>query len=366
MSLTQLSTLLILGLALVPSDSKSEPIDFWKLGNIPLGGTCASGYNPGPGIIPGFEDIDDWWFLNIHCDTFQGSAGCINNTCVCNQEDDAYPVGVDPDVLCLGKVGAGAYCTAEHSSIFPDKHCTPNADCVPEQGEGRAVGRCRCLYGYKATDEGLCEVDDSIGEGDRSTPRTTTTTQPPKREQLKLPLGLLLANTVVGFEETCMPKGTLLNHTYCDTYTRTVSCQSSKCLCNMEEDSIFDEELNMCVGLVGTYCLGRRTLLGYKACTKYADCELEKKSLEEYSFGSCQCAYGYKETANRRCERDENIKNPSTQQTIVPIPTLPTTTERSHNPGIGTGNNAAVSKLPTIEISLVVTIISIVLRMMMH
>jgi hypothetical protein len=355
MKLLSTSPLLVLGIiAQLPFNSNAQSlIDLiWNLGSVPYGGDCLlTGTNPG---LPGFENITDPWIINAHCRSLQGTAMCSSRNeqpgkCVCNQGDDAEYVWLGEGDVCLGKVGA--WCSAEKSSFFPDKPCIPFADCVPQQGEGRPVGTCQCLYGYKETADKKCEIDDTIGDDERSTPRTQTTTEPAPREKLDLLplLGFILQNQEVNFTETCKPKGGLFNHTYCNTYTRTVSCQTQdttqSCLCNMQEDSVFDEDLNMCVGLVGTWCLTRPTLLGVKSCVKHAICELENGDIEDYSFGTCTCDYGYMENDARSCIRDESV-----ELTTTPEPTTPTTEG---------GGGGAEAKFPT----LVFTNIALVLCM---
>ncbi len=223
----------------------------------------------------------------------------------------------------MGKVGA--YCTTEHHSFFPDKLCTPNAFCEPlQEGAGRSVGICKCLYGFDVNVEGKCEEIANIPE--KSTTAPTTTSTPPPKEAIKLPsLDLLIGINFVTLDEQCNSKA-LLNITFCNTYGGTVSCLKgaeigarSKCQCNMQEDSVFDEELNMCVGMEGAYCLARGYLLGFRACGKYADCMVEGggTSYEEgYSFGTCQCLYGYERDGKGNCVRNGNISRPSTKRPI--------------------------------------------------
>lgn len=312
-------------------------VSMWELGTVPFGLGCTKIGLTG---IPGLEDLG--WLLNTHCMTYNGTVGCMpvegmapgTGTCRCTQPNETYYDALTQ--RCLGRVGA--FCSAEHSTIFPDKQCTPHADCVPIQGVGHSVGKCECLYGYKKGPLGGCEIDDSVSEGDRSTPRPTTTTQAPAREEFKLPPITLLK--YVGYSKSCQPGG-LLNRTVCETHSRTVSCieesvvreeeiKLKTCKCNMEEDAVYDEELDMCVGKAETYCLARGNILGYKACVENANCETEDEFEKGYSFGKCKCAYGYK-NVDGLCERDTSISNPSSAGTIVP----PTTTTKTTTETLG-------------------------------
>lgn len=326
-----------LGVILFSLTNSQDETSFWNLGNIPYLGGCVRNGIQIPGIIP--PEMDPWP-LNLHCNTFNGSVGCFKaegsllpyGLCICNQRDAAHPDAFGTG-LCLGKVGA--FCSAEHHNFFPDKLCTQNAYCKPlQQGSGRTVGKCACLYGYNEVD-GKCVMDVNLPDPERSTIPPTTTTEAPQKEEFKLPpLDLLIKVNVVPLEEECNPRA-LLNKTFCNTFSRTASCLSKKCQCSMQEDAVFDEELQMCVGREGAYCLGRKNALGYKACTKNANCVIEKgKDFEDgYSFGVCECVYGYDPDENGVCVRDEDITDPSTASTIAVTSTTTITTKGTTDDG---------------------------------
>lgn len=279
-----------------------------------------------------------------HCYNYNGTVGCMQEAdlgggiwmgyCLCNLGDDAY-FEEDETIVdaprCLGKVGA--LCTAEHSTMVPDKLCTPFADCIPD-GPGFSTGTCQCRQGYEedtAGANGKCIPNgDTIG-----TPRTTTTPRPSDAGSIKLPpLGVMFSFTA-GFNKFCGFEGQLLslNRSYCDHHSRTVSCNrepdKKRCECNMRDDSEWDPQLNMCVGLAGTYCLARGNILGYKVCTKGADCLVEEGTFfdDGYSFGTCECLYGWDEQDDGTCKRDLTITNPSTPRNIVPSQAMETSGE---------------------------------------
>lgn len=313
------------------SPTKSYDDSLWNIGKVPYLGGCVKNGIQIPGLPIILPPEMDPWPLVVHCNTYNGSVGCFKEDdsvlpyglCLCNQRNDAHPDALGTG-LCLGKVGA--YCTAEHHSLFPDKLCTENAYCKPVQdGVGRTVGRCQCLYGYDANSEGRCKMNFAIPDPERSTtPPTTTSTAPPK-EAIKLPsLDLLIGINFVNLESECNSKA-LLNKTFCSTYGGTVGClkgnelgERSKCQCNMQTDSVFDEELNMCVGKEGAYCLARWYILGYRACVKNADCMTEDGTSYDdgYSFGRCECLYGYERDGKGNCVRDKDISRPSTKRPI--------------------------------------------------
>lgn len=346
-------TFLVLGVVILIPTSDTQGIvipglgPIWELGVAPFGQACTKVGNPSLEPIFG----TDPWFGNSHCVTHQGSVGCFVDSpddpgfgfgyCRCNQGNDAYLTtleGSEWEQICLGKVGA--FCTTEKSGFFPDKLCTPNAYCHQSQtGPSRKVGMCQCLYGFNTTAEGLCEENENVPIPERSTPPTTTTSEAPPTEAFKLPpLNQLIGVHQVAYQQDCYPRPPIpLNRTLCNTYGTTVACLQNaegrlQCQCNQEADSIYDEEQSMCVGKVGSYCLARSWMLGSKACTKNADFEVEGESTsfdEGYSFGTCECLYGYNPTENGLCERDNSIPDPSTSR---PVPT-PTTSPSTDEPG---------------------------------
>jgi len=305
---------------------QENPGTFWDTGKQEIGQLCTK-----VGILGILPDL--------RCKTHEGSVHCNTNnlgvgTCDCNQGKYwAHQEGDGASSRCVGRVGA--ICTLEKTNFVPGKFCTPNAECVSEPGmSGHSVGRCRCLYGFKESPvpEGTCVVDSDIEDGDRSTPRTTTTTEAPPRGDFQLPpLDLIIGTHIATYGQECHSKS-LLNRTYCATFSNTVSCQNKRCQCNMGEDStIFDSQLNMCVGRAGSYCLNKRSLFGYKVCTSGADCVVEG---EGYSLGVCECLYGYIAQPDGTCLRDTDISDPSTAKPIFPPSTTP---DGATTPGSGGG-----------------------------
>jgi len=292
---------------------------------------------------PSFPEYEDPWFgLVGTCRTIQGSISCQNEqivdgvlmgTCLSNQGEDLVLRTNDVGWYSLGLVGA--ICTAEHTSFIPAKNCVENAHCVPDQGEGHMVGTCQCVTGFNMTEQRTC-VD---GGGVTEAPRTTTTKAPETPPEFKLPLDLLLnVRYGAGFGENCNA-ATILNRTYCNSHQGTVSCQERKCKCNMgDDDAIFDPTLKLCVGKVGSPCLSRRNLMGWKACTDGADCVVDGDA-ELYSFGKCECLYGYNAATDGTCTKDENIANPSTKKpgrNPTPPPNSTTTTTPPPRDGAAT------------------------------
>ncbi|CAL8073226.1 unnamed protein product [Orchesella dallaii] len=341
-----------LSLLVIISSSYGQ-LNFWESGTQNLDQACTKAGILG--LLP-----------SLRCQTLGGSASCKTNAlglglCSCNQGSSAHVDRGDHYGKCVGLVGA--VCTAEKPNFIPEKFCTPNAECVAEQGEGYSVGRCQCLYGFMEGEEvdnkGFCIPNPDVEVGDRSTPRPTTTTEAPVRGEFQLPpLNLLIGTQIVPFGQDCHTKA-LLKRTYCSTYGGTVSCLNRKCQCNMGENSVFDDELQMCVATVGSYCLTKRSLFGYKACTSGAHCVVDKGA--GYTLGFCQCLDGYILQPNGKCMRDPDIPNPSTASPIVPPRVTATTVSGTSttNPGDGSGAGEFSSGILIIAIMSVIAILHI-------
>jgi len=336
---------------LVVTGSQGQ-LDLWKLGAAFHGGMCLRYGRDISGLIPGLPKFEDPWFVLLPdsaCNTQGGSISCQNEkldedfqvivgSCECNQGDD-HELFQDPNDMdveyCVGKVGAK--CTPpEYNGFIPEKKCVDNAQCIPEQGKGYSVGRCKCMYGYEPTPDGSgnCQLDgnDLTTTEEASTTEFETTPPPPPPFELP-PLNLLIGMSFTSkYGDECN-SGALLKKSYCAA-GRTVSCIARKCQCNMMEDSIFDENLDQCVGKAGAYCLARKNFFGWKACTQGADCFVEDgTTFQKSSFGICECLYGYTQEADGTCKRDPSIPYPSTKRPGGPTPKpSPTTPEVPTSP----------------------------------
>jgi len=136
--------------------------------------------------------------------------------------------------------------------------------------------------------------------------------------------------TYSNYSEICSPDALL--PTLCRSYEGTVKCTQGlqgRCLCNMETDAIFKEDLGLCVGIEGALCQMEKTMYSRKVCVQYADCMHDRPG---NGIGICKCLEGYERTPTGECICPEGATCTATPRPTTPklplFPSQPPTSTR--------------------------------------